>query len=104
MLLLDPEAYFSEFYYVGTEPLDGKGMRVDVLTTFRNQVTSRWYFDRDNGSWAGFDTGVAEDVDECEIRIEALGTFDGRTLPARFAVQRGDQAFGTFVVEEAKFE
>jgi S1-C subfamily serine protease len=104
MLLLDPEGYFSEFYYVGTEPLDGRGNRVDVLTTFRSQVTSRWYFDRGNGRWSGFDTSVAEDVDECEIRIEALGNFNGRTLPARFMVQHGEQPFGTFVVEEATFE
>jgi hypothetical protein len=102
MLLLDPAGYFSEFYYVGTEPLDGNGERVDVLTTFRNQVTSRWYFHRADGRWAGFDTAVAEDVDECEIRIENLGVFNGRTLPARFAVRHGDQAFATFVIESVE--
>jgi hypothetical protein len=104
MLLVDPEGYFSEFYYVGTEPLDGGGERVDVLTTFRGQVTSRWYFRRADGSWVGFDTGIGEDVDECEIRIEELTAFSGRTLPSRFSVRRGDQPFATFVVEEAQLE
>jgi hypothetical protein len=104
MLLVDAEGYFSEFYFVGTEPLDGRGERVDVLTTFRGQATSRWYFSRDEGRWIGFDTSVGEDVDECEVRVEELTAFGGRTLPSRFSVRHGDEPFATFVVEEAKFE
>jgi hypothetical protein len=104
MLLVDAEGYFSEFYYVGTEPLDGRGEQVDVLSTFRGQATSRWYFSREGGRWIGFDTAVGEDVDECEVRIEELTAFSGRTLPSRFSVRRGNEPFATFVVEEAKFE
>ena len=82
MMLVDPRGYFSEFYYVGSEPLDGTGDLVDVLLTTRGQVTTRWYFSRADGRWLGFDLALTEDVDECEVRIESLRDFEGRIFRA----------------------
>ncbi|REJ87226.1 MAG: PDZ domain-containing protein [Planctomycetota bacterium] len=101
MMIADPEGYFSEYYYVGSEPLDGVGERVDVVLTTRGQVTTRWYFSQSDGRWLGFDTAVTEDADECEVRIESLREFDGRTLPDRLAVRHAGEPFATFVIESA---
>ncbi len=104
LLLSGPEEHFSEFYYLGSEPLDGLGERADVLVTTKGEVSSRWYFSRADGRWLGFDTALAEDVDECEVRIESLRTTARRTLPERFTVRRAGEPFATFVLESAKLE
>jgi hypothetical protein len=104
LLLSGPEEHFSEFYYLGSEPLDGLGERADVLVTTKGEVSSRWYFSRADGRWLGFDTALAEDVDECEVRIESLRAIDGRTLPERFTVRRAGEPFATFVIESATLE
>lgn len=104
MMLVDPEAYFSEFYYVGTEPLDGAGEPIDVLLTTRGQVATRWYVDASRGRWLGWDSGLAEDADECEIRIESLRSFEGRTLPERLSVRHGGQPVATFVIESVSLQ
>ena len=104
MMLFDPEGYFSEFYYVGSEPLDGTGDLVDVLLTTRGQVTTRWYFSRADGRWLGFDLALTEDVDECEVRIESLRDFEGRVFPERLAVTHGGQPHAAFVIEGASFQ
>jgi S1-C subfamily serine protease len=104
MMLVDPHGYFSEFYYEGSEPFDGAGDIVDVLMTTRGEVTTRWYFSRADGRWLGFDTALSEDADECELRVEALRDFDGRTLPERFTISHAGQVFGTFTLERATLQ
>lgn len=104
MMLVDPEAYFSEFYYEGTEPIDGVGDLVDVLLTTRGEVASRWYFSRADGRWLGFDTSLTEDSDECELRIESLRDFDGRTLPGRITIRHAGEVYGTFLLERANLQ
>lgn len=103
MMLVDPEGWFSEFYYVGQEPLDGRGPRVDVLRTTRGQLTGRWYFDAADGRWLGFDTGITEDVDECEIRFEGLQAFAGRSLPQQLSVRHGELTISTLQIENVDF-
>ena len=104
MMIVDPEGYFSEYYYVGSEPMDGTGERVDVILTTRSQVTVRWYFSRADGRWLGFDSAVTEDADECEVRIESLREFDGRSIPDRLAVRHAGQPYATFVIESATLQ
>lgn len=99
MLLVDPEGYFSEFYYIGQEPLDGRGPLVDVLWTTRGKLNVRWYVDAQSGRWHGFDSGITEDADECEIRVDGLQTFAGRTLPQRFTIRRSETPIEVFQVE-----
>ncbi|MFO1092011.1 MAG: trypsin-like peptidase domain-containing protein [Planctomycetaceae bacterium] len=100
MMLVDPDAYFSELYYVGQESLDGRGPLVDVLQTSRGQLTGRWYVAADNGRWLGFDTGVTEDADECEIRLDGWMPVNGRSLPQRITVRHGDAPVSVFQVEQ----
>ncbi len=92
---------FSEFYYLGSEPLDGRGESVDVIATELTGVESHWYFSKNDGRFVGFNTQLAEDADECEIRVTEFREFDGRRLPGRFLVRRAGEEFETFQVERA---
>ena len=103
MMLIEPRDYFSEFYYLGSEPLDGLGEQVDVLMTTRSQVTNRWYFSRSDGRWLGFDTVLVENADPCEIRIEGLQDFEGARFPASLTIRHGDAQFSTLLVESLEF-
>lgn len=96
---------FGEFYYLGAEPLDGKGDMVDVvITTYLTVKESRWYFNQKTGALTGVDTMLTDDVDACEIRIEEFKEFDGKKIPAKFTVRSGEDGFGTYTVSNAKFE
>lgn len=101
-LLTDPESYFTEFYYLGSEPLDGGAERVDVLITTRGTVTSRWYFHQSDGRFAGWDTAIEDDADECRLRIEALGTFGTHRLPGTVSITHGATTFGVLTFESAQ--
>ncbi|QDU36198.1 Periplasmic serine endoprotease DegP precursor [Maioricimonas rarisocia] len=101
-LLVAPEDYFTEYYYVGSEPLDGFGERVDVLITTRGLVTSRWYFSKADGHLIGFDTAVAEDADPCEIRFQGEASFGAYRLPQSFTVRHADEIVGEFVIEDVR--
>src|SRR6185369_2175921 len=73
---------FSEFYYQGSEPLDGNGPSVDVLFSERFGARTQWYFSREGGLLVGFDTYRDDDVDPCEVRVEGVTDVAGRRLPA----------------------
>jgi len=99
---------FPDFYYLGTEPLDGRGDLVDVLITrYVNEATgdsvdSRWYFHPDDGRFLGFDSYLDKDTDECRVRIESFREFNGRKLPGKFTVRSAGKLFGTFTLESAE--
>ena len=93
-----PEA-FSVVQYIGSEPLDGQGPAVEVLQTQTDVIQSRWFFRKDDGSLAGFDTTLARDVDACEIRFHSFEQFDGRMFPSALTVRSGDKEFGTFRIK-----
>ncbi len=103
-LLLAPDDRFTEFYYLGSEPLDGSGPRVDVLITTRGTVTTRWYFDRPDGNLIGFDTQREEDTDPCEIRILRWQEIDGRKWPGEFTVGHGETIWNTLKLSATRFE
>lgn len=97
---------FPEFYYLGTEPLDGKGKLVDVIITkFINRngddIQCRWYFHPADGRLLGFDSFLGKDVDECQVRILSFRDFQGRKLPGRFTVRHAETLIGTYTVESA---
>ena len=94
---------FSDFYYLGSEPLDGRGEPVDVLVTVLSGIESRFYFSKDSGALVGYDTRLAEDVDECEIRFEDVAEFSGQKLPKRLVVRRGGRELMTLTLERAEF-
>ncbi len=95
---------FTELYYLGSEPLDGQGEKVDVIVAVQTNVESRWYFHPDSGQLLGFDTIIDENDDECEIRIAGWKDFEGRKLPAAFTVTSGGVAFGTFEIVSAELK
>jgi len=97
LLTRGPEA-FTEFSYVGSQPLDGRGASVDVLLTRKGGVETLWYFRKADGTFVGFDSALGTDVDPCEIRFLQFGDFAGRKFPSRFAVRSGDADFATFDV------
>jgi serine protease Do len=111
-LLLDPQGYFTEFYYLGSEPLDGTASRgsespndptgrVDVLITTKGTVTTRWYFNRPDGALVGWDTALEEDVDECSVRVLSWRDFNGRRLPERFEVRHAGAVVLTVELTQA---
>lgn len=102
LLVLGPKG-FSEFYYLGSEPIDGTGEAVDVLFCERYGARTHWYFSRATGLLAGFDTFREDDVDPCEIRLEGLAELSGRRLPDLLTVRSGDKEFGRFKITHADF-
>lgn len=94
---------FTEFAYFGGEPLDGNGPIVDVVRAAEGSVVSRWYFSRDDGRLLGFDTRLADELDECEIRFTQFRQFNGVTLPSQLEVRSGEKVFGVFNVDNVEF-
>ncbi|RMG38143.1 MAG: PDZ domain-containing protein [Planctomycetota bacterium] len=89
---------FTDCYYLGSEPLDGKGAQVDVLITERSGVQARWYFRKEDGRLVGFDTELVDDADPCEIRFsDDLKSFGDVRLPARWTVRHGEKLFAEFL-------
>ena len=71
-----------------------------MLQTTRGQLTGRWYVDAGSGRWLGFDTGMTEDADECEIRLDGWSAVNGRSLPQRITARHGDAPVAVFQVEQ----
>jgi len=101
LLLTQGGTPFTEFSYLGSEPLDGRGEHVDVIISVLTSVESRWYFSKKDGSFVGYDTRLSDDVDACEVRFQGSAEFDGRKLPARLQVRSGGQEYGMFHLEQA---
>ncbi|MCA9073787.1 MAG: trypsin-like peptidase domain-containing protein [Planctomycetaceae bacterium] len=106
LMLIDPEERFTEFYYVGSEPLDGDGEKVDVLIATRGSTTSRWYFRQSDSTFIGYDTEIEPDTDACEVRIVEWQAIESLTFPAVISVrhlgeQVGEMTIESFSVKEA---
>ncbi len=97
--MLTDHDQFTEFYYLGSEPLDGQGEKVDVIVAVMTNVESRWYFNRDTGEMLGFDTRIAENEDDCEIRFTGWKEIDGRKWP-QMTISSGGTKFGTLDVAQ----
>jgi S1-C subfamily serine protease len=102
LLLTQQDEPFSEFYYLGSEPLDGRGPTVDVIVSLLTGIECRWYFRTTDGGFAGFDTRLSEDSDPCEIRFGRFAEFDGRQLPAHIEVRSGENEFATFLMDQVQ--
>jgi serine protease Do len=90
---------FSDCYYLGSEPLDGTGPRVDVLIALRGAAVSRWYFDQDSVRCRGFDFALEADADECELRFGELSQQSGREFPATLSMRHAGTSLGELRVE-----
>ena len=98
LLLTKGPEVFTEFSYVGSQPLDGRGASVDVLLTRKGGVETLWYFRKADATFVGFDSSLGTDVDACEIRFLQFGDFAGKKFPSRFTIRHGDADFATFDV------
>lgn len=98
LLITRGPEFFTEFSYVGSQPLDGRGAMVDVLVTKKSTVESRWYFRKTDGQFVGFDSLLAADADPCEIRFLEFSDVGGRRFPNRIVVRHGELEFATFDV------
>ncbi|WP_013630978.1 S1C family serine protease [Rubinisphaera brasiliensis] len=91
---------FAEFYYVGSEPLDGNGPRVDVLATMEAGRECRWYFNQ--GQLVGWDTFVIPETPVCEVRLD--GWESGENRPLGWTVNTPGQPPVRFSVSSLKTE
>ncbi len=103
-LLVDPAGYFSEFYYLGSEPLDGIGPTVDVLLTERGGAIARWFFDKQSNTWLGVDLALTENAETCRIRVQGRLNIDDRVLPQSWQVRLGTEPYMTLTFESVRLE
>jgi hypothetical protein len=103
LLLVRSHQGFSELYYQGSEPMDGSGPLVDVLTSERYGARTQWYIDRETGLLLGLDTYRDEDVDPCEVRLEGWTELSGRRLPSTLMVRHAEKEYGRFKLTGLKF-
>ncbi|MFP6764760.1 MAG: serine protease, partial [Planctomycetaceae bacterium] len=102
LLLTQGREAFSEYYYLGSEPLDLNNQLVDVILTSLNGVETRWYFTRpsENGdvvdrpaAFVGFSCQLLEDRDECEVYFATIRDFGGRMFPGEIVVRVGGREY-----------
>lgn len=94
---------FTDCFYFGSEPLDGRGELVDVIVTSRSAIETRWFFSRTSGLLMGLESQLYEDAEPCSIRFEHWTDFGGRRLPKTWHVTSGEKEFATLKVEHADF-
>lgn len=99
LLLTQGKEAFSDFYYLGSEALDGRSELVDVLVSRKDGIETRWYFRRSDKALAGFDSSLGSDVDSAEVRFLERGAVSGRPFPTKILTRSGDREFATFLVE-----
>jgi serine protease Do len=95
---------FSEFYYLGSEPLALTGDPVDVIVTSVGGVETRWYFTVEPAAFVGFSTQLLEDRDECEIFFATIDEFDGRFFPGTILIHSGGREYLRLKVEKIETE
>lgn len=104
LLFSGQSARFTDFYYLGSERLDGKNELVDVLVATQTGATSRWYFNKSDLSLRGFDFYLTENSEPCTIRFEQFQTLNGQKFPGEIDVLYGTQPLRKFKVEKVKLE
>lgn len=100
--LAEPENYFTDFEYVGSEPIDESGTLVDVIFSRRGETTNRWFFDRSSGQFIGFETQIRPEIGPCRILFADAKNFAGLTFPKSMTVEHNGSEILQFDVLEAK--
>ncbi len=104
-LLTQKEEGFTEFYYVGSEPLDGTGPQVDILATMESGREARWYFDKQSKQLLGWDTFINPDVPECKIRVEAwVSSKEQHVVPTQWKVYSSGMPPSVFRLDKMTIE
>jgi serine protease Do len=102
LLLVGPRK-FGEVYYLGTMPWKSDDKLADCLVATTAGVEARFYFDAEKSNLIGLELYTSEDDDPCEIAFEDVRTVDGRSLPHRWTIRHGDDAFADLNVTSYEF-
>ncbi|MFM9960544.1 MAG: S1C family serine protease [Planctomycetaceae bacterium] len=103
LLLSKGSSAFTECFYFGSEPLDGRGELVDVINTTLSAVETRWFFSRSSGQLLGLDSRLDENSEACSVRFDGWNDFGGRRLPTTWQVRSGEKEFAILKVAKADF-
>lgn len=104
LLLSGQSDRFTDFYYLGSELLDGKNELVDVLVATQTGTISRWYFNKSDLSLRGFDFYLTDNSEVCSIRFEQFQTLNGQKFPGEFDILYGGRPVMKLKVERLKLE
>lgn len=109
-LTVGPKGFEGEFAHAGWEPFyppppgttpkSLADLRVDteVIRTKHGPVECKWYFSKKDQMLLGFETFVTRDEDPCEVYLFDYKPVEGRMLPHRLEVRKGDKRYATLVV------
>jgi S1-C subfamily serine protease len=110
-LTVGGKGFEGEFSHAGAEPFyprpaDGgtpkswAAARVDaeVIRTKHGAVECKWYFSKADATLLGFETFPARDEDPCEVSLFDYKPVDGKMLPHRIEVRRGDKRYAMLAV------
>ena len=94
-------AELAQFYYIGSEPLDGNGPQVDVLAAADRGGLLRLYVSRENPQPVGFDFRLSPATAACRVRFtDELRDGPGYRLPTVWRVAGGAVELFVLNVEE----
>jgi len=107
-LLIDGPEKFGDVYYYGTAPyLTGEGEQLaeyDVLIATRNVVELRLAFDPASGRLHVLEMVADPDEDPCVVRFGDYREVNGRQLPHRLVISRGEFVYGTLTWKDLQLE
>lgn len=104
LLLSGQSDRFTDFYYLGSEPLDGKNEMVDVMVATQTGTISRWYFNKSDLSLRGCDFYLTENSEPCSIRFEQFRTLNGQKFPGELDVQYENRPVMKLKIDQLKLE
>ncbi|WP_339729893.1 trypsin-like peptidase domain-containing protein [uncultured Gimesia sp.] len=104
LLLSGQSERFTDFYYLGSERLDGKNELVDVLVATQTGTISRWYFNKSNLVLRGFDFYLTENSEVCSIRFEQFQTLNGQKFPGELDILYGNRPVMKLNIERLKLD
>jgi serine protease Do len=93
LLTLGPEK-FGAVFYLGTLPVPGRSLPVDVLTGTYQVIEGKFLFDPQEGRLIGIDCQADQDGDPCEVYFSDAKPVEGRQFPHRWEVRVGDSTWG----------
>src|SRR5262245_40528226 len=92
MLVEGPQKFGNVTYY-GTAPHPAIDAQAEILTASRNVAEMHLVFDPTSGRLIAMDMIADPTDDGCELRFDDYRDIDGRPLPHRLEIRRGDDLF-----------
>lgn len=102
-LVTQGPAGFTEWYYEGSEPLDGRGELVDVLIAELGGARSYWFISRSTQKIVGYDFERTLNAGRCEVRIESWKPIEHAQVPGVFRISFPGQRSQNWTVESLNY-